>query len=138
MNRMRKVLWFTSVILIVLCLRLGWIFYSRWSAERDSQQQTLRQQTDDARATINAYGGDRLTILNFYSTPTVIHHGESATLCYGVSNAHTVRIEPPVENVWPSLARCVEVIPKRNTAYKLIAEDDKGHSETATATVNVR
>jgi hypothetical protein len=135
---MRKLLWLTPVLLVLACLRIGWIFYSRRSAEREAQRHVLQQQAQEDRTTINAYGGDRLTILNFYSTPSTIHRGQTAQLCYGVSNAKSVRIEPPVENVWPSLSRCVDVTPKRDTAYKLIAEDANAHTETATAAVNVR
>jgi hypothetical protein len=135
---MRRMYWLTSVIVLVLLLRIGWIFYSRRSAEREARQHLLQQQAEEDRATINAYGGNRLTILNFYSTPPLIHRGQTAQLCYGVSNAKSVRIEPPVENVWPSLSRCVDVTPKHDTIYKLVAEDANGHAETATVNINVR
>jgi hypothetical protein len=39
-----------------------------------------------------------------------------------------VRIEPPVENVYPALTRCVQVSPRRDTEYKLVAEDGAGHT----------
>ena len=71
--------------------------------------------------------------------PPLIRRGETAQLCYGVSNAKTVRIEPrPACGVWPSLARCVEVAPTKDTAYSLTAEDGKGNTKTATVEVKVK
>lgn len=133
-----KLRWFLFGVLIIICVRVVWIYHSRRAAERDVQKQVAQRQVDNARSTIAAYGGDKLTILQFYATPAAIHRGETAQICYGVSNAKDVRIDPPVENVWPSLDRCVDVTPKRNTTYNLIAQDASGHTEKATVTVAVR
>jgi hypothetical protein len=70
------------------------------------------------------YYGSDLRILQFYSPTPVLTEGQQATLCYGVINAKSVRIEPPVDGVSPSLNRCVAVHPKSETTYKLIAEAD--------------
>ena len=43
-------------------------------------------------------------------------------LCYGVVNANEVRLDPPVEKVWPSLSRCFDVAPTKTTHYTLSAE----------------
>jgi len=55
-----------------------------------------------------------------------------------VPNSKTVRIEPPIKNIWPSLSRCVEVAPERDTVYWLIAEDAAGHKVIATTAIKVR
>ena len=47
-------------------------------------------------------------------------------MCYGVANAKTVSIDPPVEGVWPSVARCLNVSPRRTTVYTLTASDGAG------------
>jgi hypothetical protein len=135
---MRKVLAVTTALLIVVLLHSSWVFYSRWSETRDARRRASERESNDARRVVSAYGGDRLTVLHFTVTPAVARPGEIATLCYGVSNAKSVRIEPPVENVWPSLSRCVEVKSRRDTLYKLIAEDANGHTETATVPLKVR
>jgi len=83
-------------------------------------------------------GGNQFAILNFYASPGEIRRGETAQLCYGVSNAKTVRIEPQTSAVWPSYSRCVDVAPKKDTTYTLTAEDAAGHIKTATVTVKVR
>lgn len=135
---MRTALRFTIVIALILLIRIGWIFYSRRSAEREVQKQAAARQASEARSVVDAYGGDRLKILQFYSSPGTIRRGETSTLCYGVSNARSVHIEPPVEDIRPSVTRCIEVKPKKDTLYKLVAEDASGNTETATTSVNVR
>jgi hypothetical protein len=47
-------------------------------------------------------------------------------------------MEPAVEAVWPALTRCVQVSPKKETEYKLIAEDDAGHSVDQSIAVAVK
>ena len=54
-------------------------------------------------------GDDGSRSISFYATPAVIRPGSRATFCYGVNDAKKVRIEPPVENLSPSLSHCIEV-----------------------------
>ena len=89
----------------------GWIFYSRWSDAREAQKQRLRKEAEDARRIVDALGGDRLKILDFYATPGTIRRGERATICYGVNAAESVRIDPPVEELHPALSHCLQVAP---------------------------
>ncbi len=72
-----------------------------------------------------------LRILHFYASPGAIHRGDEISLCYGVTQATTLRIEVGPERaalpgVWPNLNRCVIVAPGRDTRYTLIAEDNSG------------
>ena len=131
---MRKVILFTCVLLI--CVLLGWTFYSKWNERREARIKEEQKAAQD-RAFAKAYGENSLAILAFYANPAEVRRGEKTQLCYGVNNAESVRIEPPVENIWPSLSRCVDVTPKKETIYKLIAEDASGQTKTATATVKV-
>ena len=134
---MRKTLRFIWVLLVVGCIYLSWTFYSRWSVNREIIQRQEEKRAAKARAILEAYGGGRLKIMSFYASPGTIHPGQTAQLCYGVANSEKVRIEPPVKGVWPSLSRCVEVAPKNDTEYKLIAEDGKGNTASAATTVKV-
>ena len=59
-------------------------------------------------------------------------------MCYGVSNATAVKIEPGVEPIKPALSHCLEVFPKKTTTYTLKAEDAKGNSKSASLTITVR
>ena len=131
---MRRLFRFTWLVALLGCIYLGLTFYSRWS-----QKQALIQRLEESkalkdRAVVEAYGGDNLTV-DFYAAPSVVRPGETAQLCYGVSNSRSVRIEPHVERVWPSLSHCVEVTPSATTFYKLVAEDGDGNTATATAWV---
>lgn len=135
---MRRVFRFTWWILLVFaCIYLGLIYYSRRSAERELLQDLEEQKALQERAIVDAYGGDNLAILNFYANPATIRPGETTQICYSVPNAESVRIEPHVENVWPSLSRCVDVAPASDTVYTLTAEDAAGNTVTATTTVEV-
>jgi hypothetical protein len=84
-------------------------------------------------------GGNRFDILNFYASPPAIQRGDSVQLCYGVSNAKEVRLEPnPEAGVWPSFSRCITVSPKKSTTYTLTAVDAAGNSKAATLEVKVQ
>ena len=67
--------------------------------------------------------GKSVRILQFYTTRSAIAPGEKALLCYSVVNATAVRLDPPVERLWPALSRCFEVTPAATTRYTITAED---------------
>jgi hypothetical protein len=135
---MRKVYSVTLVTASLVCIYLGWIYYLRWSENRAFVRRLAEPKEAQDRAIVDAYGGRRLTLLGFYASPATIRRGAKAQLCYGVSNSKTVRIEPPVKNVWPSFSRCVEVAPQSDTVYRLVAEDAAGHKVIATTAIKVR
>jgi hypothetical protein len=135
----RKLLPFTSVAVVVAVLYVGWTFFSRWQEARELREKASQQQVEGARKTIEAYGNGRVRIMNFTISPGMVGRDEKAHICYGVSNAKTVTIDPkPDEGVWPSLARCVEASPKKTTTYTLTANDAAGHTEQQALTVQVR
>ena len=134
---MRGVLRFTWLLVTVGCIYLGYVFYSRASDNRALVRRLEESRTAQDRAVVQAYGEGRLTILSFYATPGIIRRGQKTQLCYGVSNSKSVRIEPPVENVWPSFGRCVEVQPRKDTTYTLIAEAADKSTKTVSITVKV-
>ncbi len=135
---MRKKYVLTLLVAAVGCLYIGWTFYSRWTAKSALIQNLEESSESQKRAVGEAYGDGRVSILNFYAVPPEIRRGESAQLCYGVVNADSVRMEPPVKNIWPSRSRCVEVAPESDTVYTLAAEDAAGNKVTAETAVLVR
>ena len=135
MQRVFRYTWW--ILLAFACIYLGLIYYSRKSADQDLIQDMEEQKASQDRAVVDAYGGSSLSILNFYANPAAIRQGETTEICYSVPNAEKVRIEPPVKNVWPSLSRCVDVSPTKDTVYTLIAEDADGNTVTANTTVEV-
>ena len=72
-------------------------------------------------------------ILQFYAAPGVVAAGETVSICYGVEGADTVRLDPAVEDVKPSLSRCVSVKPTADTEYTLIAEGGGTRTEQKTS-----
>ncbi len=136
----RKVLALRWLAAIVLAASIydGWIFYSRWSDRQDAEKaRSAAQAKEQSRQVIETLGGNALKILDFYATSASIRRGQPATLCYGVSNAKTVRMEPPVEPLWPALSRCIQVSPEADTEYKIIAADAAGHEVSQTIVVKV-
>jgi hypothetical protein len=130
-----KYMWF---VLVAVFIVIVWIFFSRWDADRQIKQRALERQREENRRTVELLGGNRFEILQFYASPGAIRRGEKAQVCYGVSNAKVVRIAPrPASGVWPSLSRCVEVAPTKDTTYTLTIEDGKGNTKTATVDVKV-
>jgi hypothetical protein len=92
----------------------GWVLWQR----HRSQTQPATFQTVDPLAKY----GSHVKIVQFYTTTGTITKGRKALLCYSVVNATVVRLDPPVESVWPSMSRCFEIAPVRSTRYTLTAE----------------
>jgi hypothetical protein len=133
----RKLLPFTSAAVIIAALYLGWVFYSRWEAGREAEQAQKDARVQEAQKVLEAYGGNKVKILNLSLSQGVIHSGESTQLCYGVSNAKAVTMSPSVGDVWPSMYRCVDVSPKTDTIYMLTASDGQGHSDSKAIQIKV-
>ena len=131
-----------SVVAFALALGyVGWVLLGRWSEnsaieERIAAQKRTQERAQDA-ATFEAMGGNRLDILVFYARPGVIHRGETADLCYAVSNAKSVALDPPAGAVWPSYSRCVTASPRRTTTYTLTVTGSNGETKSSSLTVEV-
>ena len=81
----------------------------------------------DARAPVPAAAPPPAAkITQFYSSTPRVSKGEPATICYGVENAVAVRIEPPVDELHPALARCIQFQPAGRTKYTLMARGKGG------------
>src|ERR1039458_4801211 len=112
------------VAAVIAAAYLGYVFLARRTADqRWAERQKGVPAAPDANAKFDAvYGGTALKILQFYARDGVIAEGESTVICYGVLNAKSVRIDPPVESVYPTLNKCVTVQPEHDTKYTLTAE----------------
>jgi hypothetical protein len=126
LSLVRRMLPFIGVLIAAGVIYDGAIFYSRWNDARQVARHGTDAETNHEQRVIDALGGDGLKIIAFYA----IHRGGQTEICYGVTGAKTVRIEPPVGEVWPALSRCLQASPRKDTDYKLTAEDGAGHSIT--------
>jgi hypothetical protein len=129
----------SAVSFLFVGLYVGWVFYSRWEANQAIADKAAENQRAKDQQTFEMMGGNRFDILVFAANPAIIQAGENSSLCYGVSNAKAVKIEPQAEEpVWPAFSRCVHVSPRRTTQYILTIEDGSGHTKSASVEVRVR
>jgi hypothetical protein len=133
----RRVLPFTTAAVILAAGYTAWVMYSRFSDARDAQQRAVVREAAKDRKIVDAYGGDKLTILSFAATAGVVQAGHRVGLCYGVTNATRVQIEPGVEPLRPALSHCTDAFPRKTTRFTLTAEDKTGHTVSASLTVRV-
>lgn len=127
----------SGALILIVAGYVGWIFYSRWEDSRALQETAAaRRQAQDAQ-TVAGMGGNRFDILGFYANPASIARGDSADLCYSVSNAKSVRLEPQSQAVWPAFSHCVQVMPRKTTTYTFTAENAAGHTKTARVKIEV-
>jgi hypothetical protein len=115
--------------------RLGWVWLVRYEsrlrmedATEAKRGRTYRIPEDDG-----AVG-----ITQFYARSEEITAGDPNLICYGVRNATSVRIEPPVESLTPAVNRCFFVEPQQDTTYKLVAESSNGGQVSESFRVRVK
>ena len=133
---------YSSLVVVVVTLIVGWILFSHWQDNRQIERRTAQERAQKQRESDNAaleqFGGKEMAIQSFYASPGVVGRGQSVQLCYGVANAKAVKLEPQPNPVWPSYARCVDVTPKKDTTYTLTIEDGAGHSQSQQLEVRIR
>jgi hypothetical protein len=130
----------SAVVLAIALIYVGWVFWSRLQ-----QNQALRQKAAAKAAeqrardeqTFQGMGGSSFAIISFFASPPSIGRGDESELCYSVSNAKTVSIDPPVGDVWPAFDHCVSVRPSKTTTYKITIADNAGHTKSTTTKLDV-
>jgi len=128
----------SAIVLACAAAYLAWILDARHRSREEFERKAAAEKREADQRAIDMLGGNRFDILNFYASPPAIRRGESAQLCYGVSNAKEVRLEPkPDAAVWPSYSRCVSVAPRKTTEYTLTAVDASGNQKEAALTLKV-
>lgn len=130
---------YTTVAVIIAALWVAWTFYSRHEANVKAQQEQAAQQAEKRqREAQTIFGSGGLSFRTWGADKSVVHAGEAAHICYGIVDAKTVRIDPPVEDLKPSYLHCFDVRPKQTTTYKVTAEDAKGHTASEQVTIQVQ
>ncbi|HEX4378706.1 MAG TPA: hypothetical protein VH022_01640 [Candidatus Acidoferrum sp.] len=132
---------YSSIVVVVAVVVVGWILFSRWSdtkqIERRANEEKRDKQHEADRVALDQMGGKTLDIQAFYANPGAVHRGETVQLCYGVANAKNVKLEPQPNPVWPSYARCVDIKPTKTTTYTLTIDDGAGNTKTQSLEVKV-
>jgi hypothetical protein len=125
-KKLVQVMW---IPVLLTALYTGWVLWQRHVSQTAATKAVV---TDPL-----AKYGEQVKIIQFYSGNGAIAKGGTTQICYGVVNAKELRLDPPVEKVWPSLSRCFDVAPLKNTHYTLTAEgaDRKAVSESLDITV---
>lgn len=137
MRSLRALLPYLTIAVVLAAIYAGWTVYSRWSAHREEQRAAKATEAEADKQIVDRYGGGKLKILAFYASPATVKPRGRALVCYGVVNAKTVAIEPHIDDIAPSMSRCLEAFPHRTTEYKLSAADAEGHTVTQTLTLHV-
>jgi len=136
---LRNFLLVSVAVLFLGGVYVGYVFYSRWEANQAIANRTAEKQRTQNQETFEVMGGNRFDILGFYVYPATIQACERSSLCYSVSNAKSVKLEPQGdEPVWPAFNRCVNASPRKSTRYTLTIEDGAGHTKSASLEVKVR
>lgn len=137
MVRAKQIARWLWVPVVLVFVYVGWVMYSRWAGNRRLEAEAANARVLEDKKVLEKLGSG-LKVLMFYANPPVVRRGSATLLCYGVTNATKVRIEPQVEGVGPTLSRCVEIKPAQDTSYTLIAEDDSGGQAKSFVDVKVQ
>lgn len=121
---------FLYMVMAAAAVYAGWTFLGRYVSDHRLDPSSHAAQPGRSAEFERIYGGTAVKIVQFYAREASLTEGTPSVICYGVVNARSVRIEPPVEGVSVSPNRCVEVAAQRDTRYTLTAEGSDGHTVT--------
>jgi hypothetical protein len=131
---LKKISAYTWFAVAAVLLYSAYVVGSRYLENREIERRQLAVEAE--RYKPYAGKGTSVRIVQFYA-PQTVARGEAVSICYSVENAKTVRIEPPVEKLWPSLSRCISTTPREDTTYTLTAEGNDGSAATQSIKVVV-
>jgi hypothetical protein len=139
---LRNLWWGFGLVALVVLAYVGYTLWARHTENADlaykQQAEKSAEQRESDAATVQELGGSDFKIMAFYASPGFIHRGDSVDMCYGVSNAKTVKLDPAEGRVWPSANRCLQVTPKKTTTYTLTIDDGKGDTANQQLTITVK
>ncbi len=135
---LRKLLPFTTVGVIIAGLYVAYTFYSRHEANIEAERAAAAKVQEQRQRTVETVFGSGSILFNNFSADTgLLKRGAHTQLCYGVENAKTVKLDPPVAPVKPAYRNCLEIAPTKTTTYTITADDGKGHTKSESLTVRV-
>lgn len=120
---MRQILIALSVILGVVLLRAGFVYFGGPAPAHRVKAPPVEVPPE--------FLSPHLRIMMFYSARAAPEMGKPAAVCYGVVNAESVRLDPPLAEVAPAISRCVEVTVDRPRMLTLTATGKDGEQAVA-------
>lgn len=138
-SRLQAILPYTTVAMILAALYVGWVFYSRYESNRRAEQAIQRKRAEQNKQFLDqVYGSGEIRFTTMAADSGVVTRGQTTQLCYGVVNARTVKIDPPVEQLKPTYYHCMQVAPTKTTTYTITAADGAGHTKSESLTIQVK
>jgi hypothetical protein len=139
-SRLRAILPFTSIAVVIAAIYVAWVFYSRYESSKQAVQAIAAKRDAERKQVIDEiYGSGEIRFQNFSADNGVLKRGQSTELCYGVVNATSVKLTPPVgEDVKPMYHHCVEIAPAKTTTYTMTAYNAKGQNKSVSLTIHVQ
>jgi hypothetical protein len=134
---MRRVALSFAITLALGAGYLGWTWLQRHEGTLRMERAFRARHPESARSAAEG-SGTGLKITQFYARAGTMTDAERNLICYGVRQAKSVRLEPAVESLTPSLNRCFWVEPKQDTSYTLVAEGFHGERESAVLQIAVQ
>jgi hypothetical protein len=134
---MKRTFALAGLVFVTAALYLAWVWQQR---RADDRRMEAAAEERRMRGWV-IRGEDRETavrIMQFYAASAEVVDGDRNLICYGVRNAASVRIEPPVETLAPSLSRCFWTEPHGDTAYRLVAAGSDGREVSESFQVRVK
>lgn len=136
---LQAILPYTTIALIVAVLYVAWTFYSRHESNHRAEAAIEARKAEAQKESADQiFGSGAVGFSTFSVDSGTLKRGETTELCYGVVNAQTVKIDPPIEAAKPSYHHCIEIAPKKTTTYTITAADVKGNTKTESLTVQVK
>ncbi|MCZ2156804.1 MAG: hypothetical protein LC114_23400 [Bryobacterales bacterium] len=93
---------------------------------------------DKPESTPAARPAEPVKISAFYPGQAFVAPGDRAQVCYGVENAVSVRLEPPVAEIRPLTTKCVWFRPEKSLSLTLIAVGAGGEEARQTIEISVK
>ena len=139
-SALETILPYTTVAVILAALYVAYTFYSRHESSRKAQEAIAAQQEDARKHQVEQiYGAGEVRFTTFGADEAVVTRGHSTQLCYGVLNATSVKMDPPLSEPGKVTAHhCVEISPRETTTYTITASNGKGDTKTESVTVQVK
>lgn len=136
---LQKLLPFTTIGVIIAALYVAWTFYSRHQSNVEAERAAAAKEQAQRQRTVDAVFGNGEIVFSMFSADAgVLKRGQHTQLCYGVTNAKSVKLDPPIAALKPAYRNCLEIAPAKTTTYTITAADGKGHTKSESLTIQVK